>query len=218
MGYDYFVAGCISGIVQTIIGYPLDTLKILKQNNKILDKIGIRRLYSGISMPLIQTPLICGISFYIDEIINQNINNHWISGCISGIISSIILCPCEYYKINLQQNKKKIINIKTICGSYRNISYVICREGPAMGIYFGTYYELKKNEFPLYISGGIAGCTSWFFTYPLDTIKSRIQGNICKTFTQSIKMGNLFKGLHYCLLRAFIVNAVGFTTYEYCIK
>jgi len=218
MGYDYFVAGCISGIVQTIIGYPLDTLKILKQNNKILDKIGIRRLYSGISMPLIQTPLICGISFYIDEIINQNINNHWISGCISGIISSIILCPCEYYKINLQQNKKKIINIKTICGSYRNISYVICREGPAMGIYFGTYYELKKNEFPLYISGGIAGCTSWFFTYPLDTIKSRIQGNICKTFNQSIKMGNLFTGLNYCLLRAFIVNSVGFTSYEYCIK
>jgi len=218
MGYDYFVAGCISGIVQTIIGYPLDTLKILKQNNKILDKIGIRRLYSGISMPLIQTPLICGISFYIDEIINQNINNHWISGCISGIISSIILCPCEYYKINLQQNKKKIINIKTICGSYRNISYVICREGPAMGIYFGTYYELKKNEFPLYISGGIAGCTSWFFTYPLDTIKSRIQGNICKTFNQSIKMGNLFTGLNYCLLRAFIVNSVGFTSYEYFIK
>jgi len=218
MGYDYFVAGCISGIVQTIIGYPLDTLKILKQNNKILDKIGIRRLYSGISMPLIQTPLICGISFYIDEIINQNINNHWISGCISGIISSIILCPCEYYKINLQQNKKKIINIKTICGSYRNISYVICREGPAMGIYFGTYYELKKNEFPLYISGGIAGCTSWFFTYPLDTIKSRIQGNICNTINQSIKMGNLFTGLNYCLLRAFIVNSVGFTSYEYFIK
>ena len=218
MGYDYFFAGCISGIVQTILGHPLDTLKILKQNNKIISKTNIRRLYSGISMPLMQTPMICGISFYIDEIINQNINNHWISGCISGIISSFIICPFEYYKINLQQNKKKIINIKTICGSYRNITYVIYREAPALSIYFGSYNELKKKDIPLCISGGIAGCASWFFTYPLDTIKSRIQGNICKTFNQSIKMGNLFTGLHYCLVRAFIVNSVGFTTYEYCIK
>ena len=31
-------------------------------------------------------------------------------------------------------------------------------------------------------------------------------------------MGNLCKGLGYCLLRAFIANSIGFTTYEYFIK
>lgn len=70
----------------------------------------------------------------------------------------------------------------------------------------------------MYISGGIAGCSSWLFTYPLDTVKSRIQGNICKTMKDAIKMGNLFTGLNYCLLRAFIANSIGFTTYEYFIK
>ena len=27
MGCDYFFAGCMSGIAQTIVGHPLDTLK-----------------------------------------------------------------------------------------------------------------------------------------------------------------------------------------------
>ena len=166
MGYEYFFAGCISGLIQTIIGHPLDTLKILKQNNRIVNKKNIRRLYSGISMPLMQTPLICGTSFYIDEIINQNINNHWISGCISGIISSFIICPFEYYKINLQQNKKKIINIKTICGSYRNITYVIYREAPALSIYFGSYNELKKKICHYVLVGELRGVLLGFLHIP----------------------------------------------------
>tara|TARA_Y100000817_G_scaffold309870_1_gene299658 strand:- start:929 stop:1597 length:669 start_codon:yes stop_codon:yes gene_type:complete len=222
MGFDYFFAGCMSGIVQTIVGHPLDTLKILKQNNKLIRNniynIHLKQLYSGVSMPLMQTPLACGVGFYVDEIINNYVCNHWISGFASGIVGSFLLCPFEYYKIHLQQNNKQIINIKTLLGSYKNISYVILREAPALSIYFGSYNELKKKELPMYISGGIAGCCSWFFTYPLDTIKSRIQGNICKTMKDAIKMGNLFSGLHYCLLRAFIANSIGFTTYEYCIK
>ena len=139
----------MSGIAQTIVGHPLDTLKILKQNNKLINKniynIHLKQLYSGVSIPLIQTPIACGIVFYIDEIINNYIHNHWISGFTSGIVSSFLLCPFEYYKINLQQNNKQLINVKTILGSYKNISYVIYREAPALSIYFGTYNELKKK-------------------------------------------------------------------------
>ena len=57
--------------------------------------------------------------------------------------------------------------------------------------------------------------SSWLLTYPLDTIKTRIQSNSSKSFNRFIIMGNLFKGLNICLIRAFFVNSVGFYTYEY---
>ena len=149
---------------------------------------------------------------------NKHVNNHWMSGFMSGIIGSFIICPFEYYKINMQQSEKQIINMRTLGGCFKNVGYVICREGPAMRIYFGTYNELKKKDIPLFLAGGTAGLSSWFFTYPLDTIKSRIQGNVCKTLGEAIRMGSLLNGLSFCLIRAFIANSAGFITYEYFIK
>ena len=35
----------------------------------------------------------------------------------------------------------------------------------------------KINYHPL-ISGGVAGALSWLFTYPIDTVKTRVQSNI----------------------------------------
>ena len=67
--YDPFLAGCISGIFQTIAGHPLDTLKTWKQNEGLL-KIPSRNflnLYKGISMPLLQLPIICSVTFGVDN-------------------------------------------------------------------------------------------------------------------------------------------------------
>ena len=58
-----------------------------------------------------------------------------------------------------------------------------------------------------FISGGIAGILSWLIPYPIDTIKSRIQ--IGYSLKKSIKLGNYYKGLNFCLLRAFLVNGIG---------
>ena len=55
---------------------------------------------------------------------------------------------------------------------------------------------------------------SWLITYPIDTVKSRMQSNLCSTIKESLQIGNLYHGLGYCLLRAFIVNGASFYTYE----
>ena len=55
---------------------------------------------------------------------------------------------------------------------------------------------------------------SWLFTYPLDTIKTRIQGRVSSSIKEALKMGSLFSGITLCMIRAFIVNSVGFYTYE----
>ena len=45
------------------------------------------------------------------------------------------------------------------------------------------------------ISGAIAGISSWMITYPVDTIKSRLQLQKNLSFKAALYQGNLFKGL-----------------------
>ncbi|GHJ88908.1 hypothetical protein NliqN6_5310 [Naganishia liquefaciens] len=85
--------------------------------------------------------------------------------------------------------------------------------------------ELSWGE--LMIAGGCAGTASWLATFPLDTIKTRIQGMSLKTgekmpstlsVTRNIirKEGwrCLFHGLTPTLIRAFPTNAVVFLSFE----
>ena len=65
------------------------------------------------------------------------------------------------------------------------------------------------------IAGGVAGMSSWLITYPLDTLKTRKQLNPDTKFKQLVKSGHLFNGIYITLLRAFIVNGLGFMIYKY---
>ena len=74
--------------------------------------------------------------------------------------------------------------------------------------------ETKVNVF---LAGGIAGSASWLITYPLDTIKTRIQTNN-DTFISAMQKKQLFKGLGFTLLRGFIVNGAGFLSISLVLK
>jgi hypothetical protein len=50
---ESFWAGLISGIFQTVVGHPLDTLKVWKQNNSRISP-SFFNLYKGIKYPFIQ--------------------------------------------------------------------------------------------------------------------------------------------------------------------
>lgn len=212
--YKSLISGFISGSVHTIIGYPLDTIKTLKQSNKNTKNI---RLFKGLSYPLIQVSIINSITFgsnnYLKKFNNNNISNFY-----TGIISSIICTPLDKFKIMRQYNLKYNLNIKNIIKSYKNLNIVTLRELPATYIYFTSYDKLKQNNISIFLSGSIAGINSWLFTYPFDTIKTRIQSNNSKTFIEAFKKGKLFNGLLFCLGRAFIVNGVNFSIYEYFMK
>ena len=51
---DEFIAGSISGMAQTIVGYPLDTLKILRQNDipYSIRTFHLKEYFRGISYPM----------------------------------------------------------------------------------------------------------------------------------------------------------------------
>jgi len=189
-----FFQGLISGTIQTIVGHPLDTMKVLLQNNQkvTFSKISKLRLFNGISPVLITNSLVTGIQFYMFQ-------NH--SPLELGLVSAVISTPIEYYKIQKQTFNKYP---KTIP---KGFSITFLRETIALNCYFNLYNYLEK-PMGVFMSGGIAGSMSWLLTYSIDTVKTRIQSG--DSFKEAITKKNFNKGLFFCLTRGFIVNGFGF--------
>ena len=139
--------------------------------------------------------------------------NHIYSGFVSGIISSIIMCPVELIKLKFQNNlyKNNLNNKLTFNHLYKSYKQkqfklyngfplTLARDSIGFSIYFGSYNYLqsKKND-PL-INGGIAGMLSWIYSFPFDTIKT-IQQTHDLSFKKDIKQLNLnTKGIHIVLI------------------
>ena len=203
-----YYSGFMSGIAQIIIGYPMDTIIVYKQTGLDINDIKFKNIYKGIQYPLFTYGLISSLCFGINNNIYQYINNHFLSGGITGLITSIIISPIELYKIRSQKLKKNNVN------PFVGLKVTSTREFISSSLYFGLYNTLIDNNINTFISGGITGCISWISSYPIDVIKTRIQSGECKTITESIQMKNLWRGISVCLYKAFIVNAIGFYTYE----
>ena len=186
-----FYSGMISGAIQTIVGHPLDTLKTFNQtNNKLLYKPKL--LYNGMTLPLLTNTFVTGLQFHTFQ--------HY--PLYMGLVSSIFLTPIEYYKIQKQVHNyypKKLPN---------GFFITFLRESIALNCYFNSYNYFEKRT-DVFTAGGIAGSLSWLVTYPLDTIKTRIQ-TYNDTFIDALKKQKLFKGLFVTLVRGFIVNGSGF--------
>lgn len=206
-----YVKGSLVGATQTIVGHPFDTLKTLSQTKKPIS-FNRSTLFRGIQYPLFVSAfsnLLCFGTY--TQFYKQN-NNSILSGFYSGLITALILNPFDVFKIKKQTQQPIYLS-----SSYNGISLMIARESISTSIYFSTYYNLvnQYNYIP-FIAGGTAGSCSWFFTYPIDTIKTRVQGGM--TLKNAIRQSSLFSGLSYCLIRAFLCNGLSFTIYDYLNK
>lgn len=218
-----YMLGNIFGFSQTIIGYPFDTLKTNLQNSKsikpFLKAPGL--LYQGVTFPLLTTMI--GTTFMFGNYTSmlEYTGNKFIAASITGIIGAFLITPFDYYKIQRQTLEYKTHNnipLQSFTYSnnpFRGLTLTILRESISIPIYFITfdtlYYQYQWHSF---LAGGVAGLNSWFFTYPLDTLKSRRQLYPNKSITELIAIGTLYKGLGITLIRGFIVNGASFYFYS----
>ena len=78
------LAGGISGIAQTTVGYPLDTIKVLTQNNMSMKSLSIRQLYRGVLYPMQSSVLSNSIVFSMNKRLKDKGHHSFINGFISG--------------------------------------------------------------------------------------------------------------------------------------
>ena len=124
---------------------------------------------------------------------HNKITNVMIAGFLSGFAWSTCVTPIELIKCYSQSyHLKSIDSMKDIINKYGKINgfkllyrgYISCilRDTPSCTIYF-TILELSRKYLPNYnnsklmqfIGGAAAPLAAWFFTIPIDCIKSNIQ-------------------------------------------
>lgn len=214
--YISLMSASISGLLHVLLGYPFDTLKTRKQS---IHKNQSRQLqhvstYKGVKYPLFQNSIINSTTFGLNNYFLNNYENKELCNVYTALCSTIILAPLDKFKIMSQYNMPYTINVRSMMKSYKNIHILAACEIPATFLYFNTYHKCREREIPIFFSGAFAGVSAWLFTYPIDTIKVRMQNESCKTINEAYRKGRLYSGLPICILRSFFVNGVNFYTYE----
>ena len=216
---DYQI-GMVCAVTQNIIGYPLDTYKVRLQTSKVTINSNVFR---GMSVPLACNIVTTGINYGLFNDCQKRFNNSFMSGFISGLVLTPIVNIGENYKIKGQlgqfgqfgqfKPKTSLRDISDTMNFRRGLGLCSVRDSIGCSIYFGFYTNFP-DYFGSFINGGIAGMASWLITFPIDTIKTRFQSCEKETIISAYKKGNLFHGVYFCLVRAFLVNASSFFIYD----
>jgi solute carrier family 25 carnitine/acylcarnitine transporter 20/29 len=215
------LTGIVSGAVQTIAGHPLDTMKVWKQNSQPIS-LCPKALYRGFAYPLVTGSVLTSIQFSTaafarpwltgtdSHAITHDPYVEFLAGSFSGIFMGLAISPIDRYKIAAQSLS---------CAPRYGLTTCLVREIPASGIYFGAYAWARAEDMSVLAAGAVAGVASWSLTYPLDLIKTRVQtGDVAgvREGMREMWAGKTrpFSGLTFCLIRAMLVNSVGFWVYE----
>lgn len=205
------VGGFFAGISQIVFGHPFDTIKTFIQSNKKIPSYSLGFLYRGYSYPLAMSLVFNSTVFGLYSNVDYYLENSFLSGGLSGLAVGSLITPFENMKI-LRQISLKAKGLDYLT---RGIGITTLRESVAMGIYFYSYeYARDKLELTPFLAGSFSGLANWAISYPLDTIKSRIQSYQSNTIKEAIKKGGLYNGISITLFRAALVNGAIFQTYE----
>ena len=206
---EELIAGAAAGVSQVIFGHPLDTIKVLLQNGKSWRSLSMFEYYRGFKYPLCSSVIFNMVTFTVYHKTIETTKSSILSGALSGIVISPILFCFDIGKIKRQTNQT--VQIQDIMKT-KGLYMTFIRETFAMSIYFGSYNFFKKETNSI-VAGGLAGLCNWTLTYPFDIIRSRqIAQNI--SIMNAIAQKNLWRGYSACIIRAVIVNAACFYTYE----
>ncbi|XP_071229370.1 mitochondrial carnitine/acylcarnitine carrier protein-like isoform X1 [Salvelinus alpinus] len=226
-----FVAGGAGGACLLFVGHPLDTIKVRLQTQprarsqdvlykgaydcflKTVSKEGLLGLYKGMGAPLASVAPMMAISFFGFGLGKQLLQPDptktlmptqlFLSGCLAGVFTTVIVCPGERVKCLLQVQASggqqavryagpldcalKLYKTQGIRSIYKGTTLTLIRDVPSNGAYFMAYDFLKHKMTAegesvsqlstpkILLCGGIAGICNWVVGLPPDVLKTNFQ-------------------------------------------
>jgi hypothetical protein len=220
-------AGCAGATFGTLGGLPFDVVKSRLQARggeyvytgvadcfaKTVHAEGVQALYRGVT-PALSSALAensVGITVQrslrralgVDEDGRPSIRWEIALGAMTGVFTSIAICPFEVLKVRLQLEHggsskagsglaaevRRLVAGEGVGGLYRGIVPLIGRDVPFNALFYGSYESLctafmrlrgseTKEQLGtgwVFLSGGLAGCAGWSLVIPLDVVKTRLQ-------------------------------------------
>lgn len=174
---------------------------------------------------------------------------HAAAGAAAGLLQSFACAPIELVKTRQQlaipgdaipsgawSGTRHVLRLGGFKALFRGFGATVLRDSPAFAIYFSSFEALTREDksmMKVFTAGGTAGMLSWIVLYPIDVVKSRIQGDITgkysgiwDCFMKSIRQDGwrcMARGLGAVTLRAFVSNGACFTAvvwterlWQYC--
>uniref|UniRef100_A0A3Q1EL39 Mitochondrial carnitine/acylcarnitine carrier protein-like n=1 Tax=Acanthochromis polyacanthus TaxID=80966 RepID=A0A3Q1EL39_9TELE len=263
-----FVAGGFGGACLLLAGHPLDTIKVRLQTQpkaaqyvlytgtydclrKTVSKEGILGLYKGMGAPLAGVAPMMAISFFgfgLGKQLQQTDPGKplthtqiFLSGCLAGVFTTVIVAPGERIKCLLQVRRKSASYChKLKHRTNRKVFECLLEDVSKNGLYFLTYEYLKHFLTPegqsvsqlstpkILLAGGVAGILNWTIALPPDVLKSNFQTaadgkyrglvDVLRTLLREEGPKALYKGFNAVFLRAFPANAACFLGFEVALK
>jgi solute carrier family 25 carnitine/acylcarnitine transporter 20/29 len=174
---------------------------------------------------------------------------YFIAGSLTGFLCSFVSTPFELLKIQMQLHRVHFSGIADtamklarenglVRGLFTGHGVNVIRELLFCGVYFGTYQHAKEavrstSVMAVPVAGGCAGALAWATSYPLDLVKTQIQGkrlvgnctetvlpsegawSIAQRLVRTRGILGLFVGVGPSIGRAFIVSGSRFSAFEF---
>lgn len=181
-------------------------------------------------------------------------SQYYMAGAAAGLANTIITAPVEHVRILMQTQKDghytgpyeaagEIAKKYGVSKVFRGFTVTALRELQAYGTWFLTFEYLihtqtskgiKREDIPTYklmLFGALAGEALWLASYPLDVVKSQVQGDgfgknarykgaidAARQTYQVHGIRGFFVGLTPTLLRALPASACTFASVELALR
>eukprot|EP00977_Amphora_coffeiformis_P002233 scaffold425_cov175-Amphora_coffeaeformis.AAC.92 len=236
--YNEIAGATSAGFVTTLVGHPLDTIKVHLQTQPTTSasdgtwKTGRtlwaqNALFRGIVPPLVNAVVMNTVMFAAFHSVKDLCGDSLTAGLLSGFATACISTPTDYIKIQAQLHGKSSWGLvqKTLVNHPRNFlrghTANLGREGVFTMVYLGLYDRMQpKDFFQVALTGSLTGAFAWIASYPFDTLKSVMQAkttsipNALKSIYERGGLAAFYRGCLPSTGRAMLVTSLRMITYE----
>eukprot|EP00158_Paraphelidium_tribonemae_P002048 Partr_v1_DN25071_c0_g1_i1_m50912 putative carrier protein len=220
-----FIAGSVSGMVNTFISTPVELVKIQLQNQ------GADFKGTGKKLP--------------KSILISNVTSGLARTAYHTTATRLRDPPRTIDRSAFKGNLdffKRVYASHGFRGFFRGFPVTFLRETPSYGAYFVSYEVFCRMLKPegqdtlsgwrLMLAGGLGGVVGWGSTYPFDVVKTVIQSDTNIVMPKNRPMStweclrmmyreqgirSLFRGFGATIVRAFPTNVAILTTWQMCM-